>query len=284
MGRYDEALAEGAKLTDVVARAGLPTTGVHFGAAFVLSRIGRDQEADDHLRQGIELADATDQPNQRNNLLLLAAQRAIEHENYPLALERVAEAEKILPESNMKERRALLSHLLAGVAEARLGNLDAARAHLESQKEIYQPSDPFAGWWHHALEGEIALAAGDLEAAETAFTAGEPEWKMWFSNAAGAWSVFANNLPFRDGLARVRLAQGDIAGAIEIYRALLTTGAESKWTAALEPRYVLELARLLDASGDPVAAQKEYQRFLDLWKDADRDLPELKEARQHLSS
>ena len=52
----------------------------------------------------------------------------------------------------------------------------------------------------------------------------------------------------------------------------------------LEPRLVLELARLLDASGDKEAARTEYQRFLALWKDADEGLPELQEARGYLAN
>jgi hypothetical protein len=51
----------------------------------------------------------------------------------------------------------------------------------------------------------------------------------------------------------------------------------------LEPRLVLELARLLDQEGDYEAARLEYRRFLDLWKNADPDLPELAEARARLT-
>ena len=40
----------------------------------------------------------------------------------------------------------------------------------------------------------------------------------------------------------------------------------------LEPRYVLELARLLDAEGNAAAARVEYARFLKLWTNADPDL------------
>ncbi len=47
----------------------------------------------------------------------------------------------------------------------------------------------------------------------------------------------------------------------------------------LEPRYVLELARLLAQTGDTEAAKKEYERFLELWKDADPDIPILLEAK-----
>ena len=50
-----------------------------------------------------------------------------------------------------------------------------------------------------------------------------------------------------------------------------------------EPRYVLEIARLLQQMGDEPGARKEYEHFLNLWKDADGDLPELAEARQAVS-
>ena len=49
---------------------------------------------------------------------------------------------------------------------------------------------------------------------------------------------------------------------------------------ALEPRYVLELARLLEKTGDTKSALNEYERFLELWKRADPELPELDEARR----
>ena len=46
---------------------------------------------------------------------------------------------------------------------------------------------------------------------------------------------------------------------------------------------MLKLARLLDETGQKDAARAEYERFLELWKDADAGLPELKEARAYLA-
>jgi hypothetical protein len=45
---------------------------------------------------------------------------------------------------------------------------------------------------------------------------------------------------------------------------------------------VLEVARLLEKSGDRDGARAEYRRFLEFWKDADADLPELAEARKKI--
>ena len=51
----------------------------------------------------------------------------------------------------------------------------------------------------------------------------------------------------------------------------------------LDPRHVIGLARVLDKARQRDAARAEYQRFLELWKSADQDLPELAEARAALS-
>jgi hypothetical protein len=60
-------------------------------------------------------------------------------------------------------------------------------------------------------------------------------------------------------------------------------GPDQKWPALFNPRYVLEMGRLLERSGDRNAALVEYQRFLELWKNADADLPELAEARRAMA-
>ena len=70
---------------------------------------------------------------------------------------------------------------------------------------------------------------------------------------------------------------------LALYRALNSPDAANKWTAMLEPRYVLELARLLNKTGQEEAAREEYERFLELWKNADPGHPELAEARAYVA-
>jgi tetratricopeptide (TPR) repeat protein len=124
------------------------------------------------------------------------------------------------------------------------------------------------------------LAAGDLEKAASAFSAGQPSKKMWFSTRYANLAILANNLIWRDGLARVAKARGDLPRAIQIYRELLSYGPDQKWVSVFEPRYVMEIARLLDRSGNKQAALKDYERFLDFWKRTESGLPELSEARR----
>jgi tetratricopeptide (TPR) repeat protein len=173
----------------------------------------------------------------------------------------------------------VLTHLLAGVAAIDNGNIAEARYRLERQKKLFRPNYDLDVWLHKALEGEIALATGNPRLAAAAFAQGEPRQKRFHFDAVGA-VLIANHLTSRDGLARAAKARGDLPGAIAVYRRLLSYGPEAKWVSALEPRYVLELARLLEKTGDTKGALKEYERFLELWKRADPDLPELNEARR----
>jgi tetratricopeptide (TPR) repeat protein len=196
------------------------------------------------------------------------------------------QARELIPNLEDAQQRAaqsLFTELLAGTAEARSGDVSSARARWETQKDTSNPKQLLLNFAFRALEGEIALAEGDLQTAAAAFSAAEPEIKMHLHMTRPVESLAVNNPPMRDGLARLKVAQGDLAGAIEIYRGLLTPDGESKWTAMLEPRYVLALARLLDQTGDTAAARAEYQRFLDLWEHADPELPELAEARAYLA-
>jgi tetratricopeptide (TPR) repeat protein len=283
LGRYEEALAEAAKIGGWV-----PATRRHLLQAFMLSRVGRYQEAQEHMHQASELAEGLENPTGRVHTLLLGALLSLEDENYSEPIEIVSRTEDMIPRVPQPRIHTALAHLLAGVAEARSERVEAARRHREALRKIdilftfkYRQVQ---SWYQNALDGEIALASRDLKGAEAAFTSEEPEHKLWALPIAGSIeTVFLNNLPFRDGLARVKKMQGDLVGAIEIYRNLNTPGIRNPWTAMLEPRYVLEVARLLDEMGDQEGAASEYQHFLELWKNADPELPELEEAKRYLA-
>ena len=138
-------------------------------------------------------------------------------------------------------------------------------------------------WFRGALEAEIALAQGDAQRAADLYTAASPGAKMPSNANAPVPTSISNDLAFPDGPARAKRARGDLDGAIDAYRQLITPDIASRWTLRLNPRYVLELARLYEQKGDSGRAREHYRRFLDLWKNADAGLPELTEARRKAS-
>jgi tetratricopeptide (TPR) repeat protein/TolB-like protein len=285
MGRYDDAAVESEQLAKFAGRIGFPLTVGYFMNAFAESRLGRLREAQEYIEEGIKVAEGLGDLQRAAAIELVRAVIAVERVNYPAAFESLGRVDATIPQvtdPTWNHGLIINAALLRGTAQARSGNLDAARAQLEIQREVVDDRDASHVWMHRALEGEIALATGDIEAAENAFLAAEPEVKMWFSLGDTIPTTMANNWPFHDGLARVKKAQGKTTEAIEIYRDLLQPDMGSKWTMWLQPRYVLELARLLDETGDKEGARAEYERFLELWKNADEGLPELKEARAYV--
>ena len=176
----------------------------------------------------------------------------------------------------------VLADLIGGVADIRAGNTASATARLVSQASRYDSDDRVQLIWVAALEGEVALAQGQYDRATASFKS--TQTKVWHTLGRDASTVFATNLPSRDGLARVEIARGNRAAAIEEYRRLTAIGPAQESSAVFEPRYVLELARLLAASGDEAGARVEYGRFLKLWSKADAGLPEIAEAKRALAS
>jgi tetratricopeptide (TPR) repeat protein/TolB-like protein len=280
LGSYDDALAEWVAIEEHLADDYLRIL-VAMPKSLFLVRAGRYREAELVDREVHELTGNVEVRWLEPRAWVLSSIIALEQGNLSEAIDGASRALEF-PEDTLGHLWGLFAHQVAGIGEARSGRLAAAEDHVDAVAARVDRHDVFDTWTHRSLEGEVALASGDLDRAEAAFAAGLPDGKMRFE-AKGATFFFMHNSPSRDWRARICSARGDAAGAIAEYRRLLTPSAEQKFVGVLEPRYVLELARLLDQEGDHDAARQEYQRFLDLWNDADPDLPELAEARTRLA-
>ena len=80
-----------------------------------------------------------------------------------------------------------------------------------------------------------------------------------------------------DCLANAYLQLGKLNEAIAEYRRILRINRNDA-----RARYHLGVA--LERTGDAGAAKAEFDRFLDIWKDADPDVPEVSGAKRHLAS
>jgi DNA-binding winged helix-turn-helix (wHTH) protein/tetratricopeptide (TPR) repeat protein len=281
LGEFRKALAE----LDAIGRELPPystSDQISFLRAYLLSRAGRYREAEALLAglgPGSGMAAAVHQFR-----ALLAIERgqpdsaAVELEALP-----PADTTSNAPKGTTGGRQSgALTALLGGVAGARAGDLSRAKECLARLGELHDSRVPREKWWYHVLLGELALASGDPRAAYASFTQGEPRHKMMF-NVNQVLEDLGGSLIFRDGPARAKALEGDRSAAIEIYRELLRPDIGHKWTAVLEPRFYLELARLEDREGQVTEARKHYRDFLELWTGAD-PAPEIAEARRYLTS
>ena len=268
LGRFDEAVAAEPSLEQI--------------KALVVSRIGRYREADALIRSGIARAEAEGNTLVAAGLHTIWASLALERQDFATVMRGIAATRQRLPAvpTGFAQNMAFVADTFTGIVDVRLGRLARAQALADRQAYTLRPSNPVDRQWHGLLKGELALARGDSAAATAAFSTGELAGRGVSFGVPG--SVLTNNLILRDGVARAAHARGDTAAAIQAYRRLLSNGPDLRWVSLYEPRYVLQLGRLLDTVGDRKAARIEYQRFLEFWKNADADLPELVEARAAL--
>jgi eukaryotic-like serine/threonine-protein kinase len=283
-GKFDEALAEEAAFEAAERNANRPlTTEAYLYQVILLSRVGRYREAGARLADGRAAALKAGDDSGVIGFPALGAFFDLERHDEAAALAAIVRLQPQIPRLRSAAAREALTRgfqVMTVVADARLNRLDAARGVLAALDKNCDRTDVEQKWLCGAADAETAFAAGDLNGADSAFSTALPTGKMIFQRDDPATAVFLNDSPWRDLGARITVARGDLAGAIQIYRSFLTPDIGSKFTALLEPRDVLALARLLDKSGDAAGAREQYRRFLDLWKHADPGQPELAEARR----
>jgi tetratricopeptide (TPR) repeat protein len=269
LGRYEEAIAAKPSIVHV--------------HALLVSRTGRYTEAERILRSGLARAQIDNNMFIAAGIHLTSAALSLERKDYAAVQREVAAIRDPLSAvpPGFARHWSFIADTLAGLADLGLGRTDRAEALADTQARTFRPSHPVERLWHWFLQGELALVRGDSTGAAMAFSKGEWGRRGISLDIPGA--VVTNNIILRDGAARAAHARGDLPAAIEIYRRLVANGPDQKWVALYEPRYVLQLARLLEQAGDRQSARAEYLRFLELWKHADANLPELAEARRALA-
>jgi tetratricopeptide (TPR) repeat protein len=97
-------------------------------------------------------------------------------------------------------------------------------------------------------------------------------------------SMFSYNAPSaRDVAARAYIKKGALDKAIVEYEKIIKFDPDSKDRRFILPKYHFSLAKLYEKQGLKDKAIEQYNRLMMLWKDADTDLPEVKDAKERLA-
>ncbi len=139
------------------------------------------------------------------------------------------------------------------------------------------------------LQGEILLAQGDLDGAlaagQKACGPGSPYWTVGYRLSPGYGLPFNEYTSYSmDLAARVFAKKGDVAGAISEYERLLKIPSTYRSTYFVHPLYHFRLGVLYERAGEAAKARAQYERFLNLWKDADPGRPEVDDAKARLAA
>ncbi len=100
----------------------------------------------------------------------------------------------------------------------------------------------------------------------------------------GMKELMAYNIPFlQDYLAQAYYLNGELDKAITEYERLITFDPNSQDRRWIHPKYYYLLAKLYEEKDWKGKAIEQYEKFLELWKDADEDLPEFIDAKARLA-
>jgi serine/threonine protein kinase/tetratricopeptide (TPR) repeat protein len=185
-----------------------------------------------------------------------------------------------------KERAGRLAEhsFFMGLAYVREGRYGSARAKLAEMKSLLPEIDPAViereTFYCDFLQAEILLAEGSPQRAIAVSREGWPLMGTLNYQEMGAY-----NVPFmKDVLARAYVANGEPDKAITEYERLTTFDPDSDDLRLIHPLYHYRLAKLYEEKGWSSRAMERYQRFLDIWKNAGADRPEVPDARARLSA
>jgi serine/threonine protein kinase/tetratricopeptide (TPR) repeat protein len=169
-----------------------------------------------------------------------------------------------------------------GLLDLKQGHINSAKSRLAEMRSLLPKSKTGKDYDYDTLRGEILLAEGKPQEAISILQKAPP--KILISLSYSPYMI-VYNLPFlKDTLARAYEQSGETDKAIAEYERLTTLGQRAREPFLIHPKYYFRLAKLYEKKGTKIKARENFERFLDLWKDADPGLPEVEDAKKQLAA
>ncbi len=223
---------------------------------------GRLEKARDLARRATDSAVRADAKETGAQWLAYHALREAEMGNVAAARQGVSRALALAPGRDVK--------VLSALALARAGETTQSKTLLEGLEKSEPGNTYLKVYWFPVIEASIALAQ---QAPDRAVVALEPSLPYELGSPPPGTAMYP---PYIRGLAYLAQKNGPAAAA-EFQKFIDHAKIVQNFPVAAIAR--LQLARAYVLSGDTAKAKAAYQDFLTLWKDADTDIPILKEAK-----
>jgi serine/threonine protein kinase/Flp pilus assembly protein TadD len=168
-----------------------------------------------------------------------------------------------------------------GWVDFRQGKLDNAKARLAEVKPLLSAADsPRMIFLFEILSAEVLLAEGSADKAIALAERIVPLDPPLMSTA----DLVSINQPFsKDVLARAYWKNGELDKAVAEYSRLMTIDPKNQLRLLIHPLYHYRLGLIYEEKGDKDKAREQYRKFLEFWKDADPDHPEIADAKTRLA-
>ena len=226
---------------------------------------GRLTKARDFSRRAVDAAVRSDSKETAALWEVNAALREAEFGNTTTAKQDVAAALALAPGRDVK--------LLAALALARVGETGRAKAIVAELEKIYPSQTMLKVYWLPTIKAAVELNTNDSAQALVSLEAAAP---YEVGSPPQFWQLGTLYPAYIRGEAQL-MAHNGTAAATEFQKFLDHRGIVLNFP--LGALAHLDLARAYALSGDTAKSRTAYQDFLALWKDADPDIPILKQAK-----
>ncbi len=239
---------------------------------------GKFNKAQDQFKQAIELAEKIGEMQWITTDLLRLAEIYLETGNPENALEELEKALEISTEEDLQndQRMALLRKTLAYLEMNALN--DAQKAADKLEESIQKGPNQKLMRYSYLLKGKMELKRENYSSAIEELGKAISLLPFQFDPINGE-----NHAVFFDSLAFAYYQAGNFEKARKEYEKIteLTTGR--LWDGDIYAKSFYMLGKISEEQGDTDKAIEHYEKFLELWKDADPGLPEVDDARTRLS-
>jgi serine/threonine protein kinase/Tfp pilus assembly protein PilF len=249
---------------------------------FYWAWLGSLEKASGDLAKTAEIADRIGNEEMKAYVSAIKAWTYYDREQLGLSRDNFQNVEAFLAKKypDIKPVKSRIS-LYNGLMDLKLGRVDSAKLKLEYMRTFLTGPEIEKSYYFNYLSGEILLAEG--KAKEAIFLLEKVPPRI-LPSIAYSQNLIDYNCPFlKDVLARAYEKNGEIDKAVTEYERLIAFYPKSREPFLIHPKYHYLLGKLYEQKGLKAKAAERYQRFLDLWKYADADRPELEDARKRLA-
>jgi serine/threonine protein kinase/Tfp pilus assembly protein PilF len=252
----------------------------HLNGGFLLAALslmqGKYRESESQINQGIELAEKIGDKGWELNFLTASAYLYNSSGNPKKALEACDKAWDVALEtdSSSGQRNSLWDKGLAYLALNSLDNAQRTAAELKAL--IEQGLNRKAIRYYYHLMGMIELEKKSYYSAIEYF-------QKAIALLPYQHNFDDNHAVFTEALASAYDKAGDAEQARQQYEKITQLTVGRFCYGDIYARGFYRLGKIAQRRGENTKARENYQKFLDLWKDADPSLPEVEDARKTVS-